>query len=54
MRECYEELGRDPPSARSRWSGRVQRASLFVVEEPRGHGWVPWMAEFSETGGLPG
>jgi uncharacterized protein with NAD-binding domain and iron-sulfur cluster len=55
LRECYEELGRDPSAVEIHSIDTAfERASLFVVQEPRGHEWVPWMAEFSETGETPG
>ena len=55
LRECYEELARDPSSTEIHSiETAFERASLFVIQEPRGHEWVPWMAEFSETGEMPG
>lgn len=49
MRECYEELGRDASSPISSVDEAFERASLFIVQEPRGDSWLQWMAEFSET-----
>src|SRR3954452_1520783 len=55
LRDCYDELGRAPdtvpiPSIETAF----ERASLFIVQEPRGQEWVPWMAQFPETGETPG
>ena len=54
MRECYAELGRDPSSPIASVEQAFERASLFIVQEPRGDAWLPWMAEFSETDDMPG
>lgn len=54
MRECYEELGRGPEAPIRSVDDAFERASLFIVQEPRGDGWLPWMAEFSETDEMPG
>ena len=54
MRECYEELGRAPSVPIRSVEEAFERASLFIVQEPRGDGWVPWMAPFSESNEMPG
>jgi uncharacterized protein with NAD-binding domain and iron-sulfur cluster len=54
MRECYDELGRDPSSTIATVDQAFERASLFIVQEPRGDGWLPWMAEFPESDDRPG
>ena len=54
MRECYDELGRDPSVPIATVEQAFERASQFVVQEPRGHGWLPWTATFPETDELPG
>lgn len=54
MRECYEELGRDPSSPIARVEDAFERSSLFIVQEPRGDSWLPWMASFPETDAMPG
>jgi uncharacterized protein with NAD-binding domain and iron-sulfur cluster len=54
MRECYAELGRDASSPIASFEQAFERASLFIVQEPRGDAWLPWMAEFSETDDMPG
>ncbi len=54
MRECYAELGRDPSSPIASVEQAFERASLFIVQEPRGDAWLPWISEFSETGEMPG
>jgi uncharacterized protein with NAD-binding domain and iron-sulfur cluster len=55
MHECYDELARDPAKiAIHSIDTAFERASLFIVEEPRGHDWVPWIADFDETPEVPG
>ena len=54
MRECYEELDRGPSLPIRSVEEAFERASLFIVQEPRGDGWVPWFAPFSESDEVPG
>jgi uncharacterized protein with NAD-binding domain and iron-sulfur cluster len=54
MRECYEELGREPSSPIHSVDRAFERASLFIAQEPRGDAWMPWMAEFPENDEMPG
>lgn len=54
MRECYDELGRDPSSPIATVEDAFERSSLFIVQEPRGDNWVPWMATFPEADAMPG
>jgi uncharacterized protein with NAD-binding domain and iron-sulfur cluster len=54
MRECYDELARDSSSPIHSIEQAFERASLFIVQEPRGDGWLPWVAEFPETDEMPG
>src|SRR3954447_779779 len=54
LRECYEELGRDSSVPIRSIGEAFERASLFIVQEPRGDGWVPWFAEFPESDEMPG
>jgi uncharacterized protein with NAD-binding domain and iron-sulfur cluster len=55
LRDCYDELGRDPDTVPIHSiETAFERASLFIVQEPRGQEWVPWMAQFPETGETPG
>jgi uncharacterized protein with NAD-binding domain and iron-sulfur cluster len=54
LRECYEELGRDPSSPIRSIDQAFERASLFIVQEPRGDSWLPWLAEFPESDEQPG
>lgn len=67
MRECYDELG-DQAANHTRGSGHIgddqrairtvedafERSSLFIMQEPRGDGWLPWFADFPETSEMPG
>ena len=54
LRECYDELARDSSMPIHSIETAFERASLFIVQEPRGAEWLPWMAEFSGTDGMPG
>jgi uncharacterized protein with NAD-binding domain and iron-sulfur cluster len=55
LRECYEELGRDPATCPiTTIEAAFERASTFIVQEPRGDSWLPWTAQFSETDEMPG
>jgi uncharacterized protein with NAD-binding domain and iron-sulfur cluster len=54
LRECYDELARDESIPIRTIEQAFERASLFIVEEPRGHGWLPWFAEFPESDEMPG
>ncbi len=54
MRECYEELGRGPDCPIRTVEEAFERASLFIVQEPRGDSWLPWTAQFGETDDMPG
>jgi uncharacterized protein with NAD-binding domain and iron-sulfur cluster len=54
MRECYEELGRDPSSPIPSVDKAFEPASLFIAQELRGDEWIPWFAEFPETAEMPG
>ncbi len=54
LRECYDELARDSSIPVRTIEDAFERASLFIVQEPRGSGWVPWFAEFPESDEMPG
>jgi uncharacterized protein with NAD-binding domain and iron-sulfur cluster len=54
MRECYDELARDESVPIHSIDQAFERASLFIVQEPRGDGWIPWTAEFLEYDEMPG
>jgi uncharacterized protein with NAD-binding domain and iron-sulfur cluster len=54
MHECYDELARGPESPIRSVEDAFERASLFIVQEPRGDGWLPWFASFPETDDVPG
>ena len=54
LRECYDELARDASIPIRSIEDAFERASLFIVQEPRGSGWVPWFAEFPESDEMPG
>ena len=54
MRECYHELGRDSSSPIATVDEAFERASLFILQESRGNGWLPWFANFPETDQMPG
>lgn len=54
MRECYDELDRDPSSPIATVEDAFERASLFILQEPRGDGWLPWFAQFHESDQMPG
>jgi uncharacterized protein with NAD-binding domain and iron-sulfur cluster len=55
LHECYDELARDPQQIEIHSIDTAfERASLFVVEEPRGNAWLPWLADFHETPDVPG
>lgn len=54
LRECYEELGRDPSCPIATIDAAFERASLFILQESRGNGWLPWFANFPETDQMPG
>jgi len=54
MQECYDELGRRPSTPLATLEDAFERASLFVVQEPRPQGWVPWPALFPSTDEMPG
>ena len=54
LRECYEELGRGPDSPIRDVESAFERASVFVIQEPVGDAWLPWVAEFPETDEMPG
>jgi uncharacterized protein with NAD-binding domain and iron-sulfur cluster len=54
MHECYDELARDESSPICSIEQAFERASLFIVQEPRGDGWLPWIAEFPEYNEMPG
>jgi uncharacterized protein with NAD-binding domain and iron-sulfur cluster len=54
MHDCYDELARGPESPIRSVEDAFERASLFIVQEPRGDGWVPWFASFPETDDIPG
>jgi uncharacterized protein with NAD-binding domain and iron-sulfur cluster len=54
MRECYDELGRAPGAPLRTVDEAFEPASLFIVEEQRGDGWLPWLATFPEDDDRPG
>jgi uncharacterized protein with NAD-binding domain and iron-sulfur cluster len=54
LRDCYDELARDSSVPIRSIEDAFERASLFIVQEPRGSGWVPWFAEFPESDEMPG
>jgi uncharacterized protein with NAD-binding domain and iron-sulfur cluster len=54
LRECYDELARDSAIPIRSIDQAFERASLFIVEEPRGDAWLPWFAEFPESEEMPG
>lgn len=57
MRECYEELGRDPEKVPiARWTDAFSPANRNAVmdwSKARGR-WLPWIVSFPPTPGLPG
>ena len=53
MRECYQELERTGTPIDT-IDQAFERSSLFVVEEQRPEGWIPWLATFPEHDSMPG
>jgi uncharacterized protein with NAD-binding domain and iron-sulfur cluster len=56
LRECYDELGRDPSRCRfASWRDAFSEAPLVGVVDPSAlGGWVRWTAFFPPAPGLPG
>jgi uncharacterized protein with NAD-binding domain and iron-sulfur cluster len=56
MRECYEELGRDPRTCPiATWRDAFAPAPFVGVADRMGDGsWVPWMEAFPPSEGRPG
>lgn len=57
MRECYAELDRprtDPTCPLLRWEDAFRPASRIGLGERHGDAWLPWVADFSAGGDLPG
>ncbi|HXU04763.1 MAG TPA: NAD(P)-binding protein [Polyangia bacterium] len=56
MRECYEELGRDPKThPMATWQDAFAPDPCCGVADKSGNGgWSPWMVHFPPVDGLPG
>ncbi len=56
MRDCYEELGRDPAACPiATWQDAFAPAPFAGVADRSSSGrWIPWMADLPRTEGLPG
>ena len=56
MRECYEELGRDPQKCRiATWEHAFRPDNYCGVMDQSSDGrWIPWTVHFPEMPGLPG
>lgn len=55
LRECYQELGRDPRTDRmADWRDAFYPDPHVSVADPSGGRWLNWMAYFPPRDGLPG
>ncbi|MEM7118877.1 MAG: NAD(P)-binding protein [Chloroflexota bacterium] len=54
MRQCYEELGRDPSQPMATWQDAFKPHNLVVLQEQINGRWQQWAMELPTKPGLPG
>ncbi|MEA5552791.1 NAD(P)-binding protein [Anabaena cylindrica UHCC 0172] len=54
MRQCYEELGRDPKMPLATWQDAFKPHNFIVVPEYINQQWIPWPFDFPVNDSLPG
>lgn len=54
MRQCYDELARNPGEPLATWQDAFKPHDLVVMEEHIDGAWIPWATEFPRNAEVPG
>lgn len=54
MRQCYDELARNPGEPLATWQDALKPHDLVVMEEHLDGKWIPWVTEFPRNPEIPG